>query len=126
METQVTKNSSFFYACKENYFLGILPADPQSKDKDGYQALVSIAKVYFSLGLYEPIVQYLNEGRYYVKIWSAYLILEYGNPGEDLKASCIETIQSTITQFQNELSAQQKDFFNTYIEEKLKSAKLSY
>ncbi|HEY0055819.1 MAG TPA: hypothetical protein VGB63_10715 [Pedobacter sp.] len=118
MEAQVTKNSSFFYACKENYFLGILPADPKSKDKAGYQALVNIAKVYFSLGLYEPIVQYLNEGRYYMKIWSAYLILEYGNPGEDLKASCLETIKGTITQFQKELSAQQIDFFTAYLKEK--------
>jgi hypothetical protein len=119
MEAQVTKNSSFFYACKENYFSGILPADPQSREKDGYKALVNIAKVYFSLGLYEPIVQYLTEGRYYMKIWSAYLVIEYGNPGEDLKASCIEIIQNIITQ-QNELSVQQKDFFSAYIQEKLK------
>lgn len=116
------KNTSFFYTCKENYFLGILPADPNSRDKDGYKALVKIAKTYFSAGLYEPIVQYLTEGRYHLQLWSAYLTLEYGNPSNELKASCIEIIQKTVTQFANEFPDQQEEFFQQYLQRKFKAA----
>jgi hypothetical protein len=94
MENQLTKNTSFFYTCKENYFLGILPTDPASREKEGYRAVVQIAKTYFSAGLYEPVAEYLTEGRYRLKLWSAYLILEYGNPDEQLKISCMEIVQS--------------------------------
>ena len=116
------KNTSFFYTCKENYFLGILPADPESQNKEGYKALVKIAKVYFSAGLYEPIVQYLTEGRYHLQLWSAYLTLEYGNPGSELKASCIEIIQQTVKQFANELPERQEEFFQQYLQQKFKPA----
>lgn len=115
MPVQITKNTSFFYTCKENYFLGILPADPQSTEKEGYQTLVGLAKTYFSAGLYEPIVQYLTEGRYYMKLWSAYLTLEYGNPDDDLKASCMTIIQSTMQQ----LPVEQEEFFNNYLNKKV-------
>jgi hypothetical protein len=118
MATQITKNTSFFYICKENYFQGILPADPESREKDGYKTVVQIARTYFSAGLYEPIVQYLSEGRYFVKLWSAYLILEYGNPTESLRNSCIEIIQNTVSQFSNELPPKQEEFFKAYLEGK--------
>lgn len=119
MPVQITKNTSFFYTCKENYFLGILPADPQSLEKDGYKTVVQIAKTYFSADLYEPIVQYLTEGRYYLKLWSAYLTLEYGNPNDDLKTTCIEIIRNTANQFSTELPAEHATFFNNYIQEKI-------
>ena len=86
------KNTSFFYTCKENYFLNIYPTDPQSEEKQGYKTLVEIAKTYFAAGLYEPIVQYLGEKRYMMQIWSAYLTLKYGDPGEELKADCLEIL----------------------------------
>ncbi|MFD2160873.1 hypothetical protein ACFSJU_00570 [Paradesertivirga mongoliensis] len=116
------KNSSFFYTCKENYFLSILPADPQSRNKDGYKALVKIARTYFSADLYEPIAQYLTEGRYLVKLWSAYLTLEYGSPDSELRESCIEAIESTLSKSAHELSAEQNEFFQAYLQKSLKTA----
>ncbi len=116
MAVQVLKNTSFFYACKENYFSGIFPADPQSKNKEGYKTLVNLAKTYFSAGLYDPIVQYLSEGRYLMPLWSAYLTLEYGDPGNELKADCIKIIQTALEPSTTELSEQQESFFRSYLE----------
>lgn len=116
------KNTSFFYTCKENYFLGILPADPQSKSTEGYKTLVKIAKIYFSADLYEPITQYLTEGRYFIKLWSAYLTLEYGKASDDLKQACIKTIENTVRQFSAELPAGLIGFFEQYLRQKSRSS----
>ncbi|MBC8052649.1 MAG: hypothetical protein H7Y13_06260 [Sphingobacteriaceae bacterium] len=112
------KNTSFLYTCKENYFLGILPADPRSRDKEGYKALVKIARTYFSAGLYEPIAQYLTEGRYFLKLWSAYLTLEYGKPDSELTETCITVIKNTVSKYSDELPPEQEQFFREYLEQR--------
>ena len=119
MDGLVSKNTSFFYTCKENYFLGIVPADPESKNKDGYKILVNMAKVYFSAGLYEPIAQYLSEGRYLLQLWSAYLTLEYGEPDEKLRRHCVKIITKIIKRPFSELSEQQIAFFEKYLKERV-------
>lgn len=125
MEKRITKNTSFFYTCKENYFLGILPADPESREKDGYKTLVQLAKTYFSAGLTEPISQYLTEGRYYMKMWSAYLTLEYGNPDEKLRSMCLEIIQKAVNQINAEMPGQQGQFFENYLKTKSDSVSVT-
>ena len=92
MVVESVKNTSFFYTCKENYYLGILPTNPQSQEMQGYKVLVSIAQTYFEAGLYEPILQYLSEKRYQMQIWAAYLTLNYGEPEEELRADCLQIL----------------------------------
>lgn len=117
MEIQAPKNESFFYTGKENYFLGILPSDPDSHEKDGYLKMVNIAKTYFSAGLYDPIVEYLNEGRYHIRIWAAVLTLEYGEPDAKLRKKCIKSIKKILDSSALQLSVQQYEFFRAYITE---------
>ena len=113
------KNSSFFYTCKENFFSGINPANPESQEKDGYLAAVNIAKVYFSADLYEPLIQYLHEGRYLIDLWSAYLILQYGEPDISIKISCIQKIENVLNSPEHALSQQQQEFLKTFLSTKI-------
>ncbi|WP_256013806.1 hypothetical protein [Desertivirga xinjiangensis] len=87
------KNTSFLFACKENYFAGILPADIKGKEAEGYKTVVQIAKSYFEANMYDQLAEYISESRYLIRLWSAYLILEYGRPEPDLRARCLEIIK---------------------------------
>ena len=35
---------------------------------------------------------YLQEGQYFIQLWTAHLILEYGKPSDKLKSECLEVI----------------------------------
>lgn len=109
------KNTSFLFTCKENYFLGIYPADNDSIDKPGYKALVQIAKAHFDAGLHSYFMGYFREGRYLIQLWAAHLILEYGCPERDLETQCIEVIQEFIANFStSEIAEIQKDWLDKY------------
>lgn len=91
------ERSSYIDQCKQNYFLGIYPADRNAREKAGYKTLVEIARSYFNKNLYEDFALYFMEGQYFIQLWTAHLILEYGQPNEDLKKRCIDEITSYST-----------------------------
>ena len=91
------KNTSFLFTCKENYFLGILPADKDSLEKPGYKALIQIAKTHFDAGLYDSFLAYFKESRYLIQLWAAHLILEYGKPADEIKEQCLDIISQYIS-----------------------------
>ena len=87
------ERTSYIVQCKQNYFAGIYPADKNAKEKAGYKILIEIAQSYFDKNLYNDFALYFMEGQYLIELWTAHLILEYGQPKEALKRRCIEAIE---------------------------------
>ena len=85
--------ASFIIQCRANYILGIRPAHQQSKDTEGYTALVQIAKSYFDANRYDDFAGNFMEGQYFIDLWAAHLMLEYGQPNERQKEQCLEIIR---------------------------------
>ncbi|HEX2536459.1 MAG TPA: hypothetical protein VHK69_22105 [Chitinophagaceae bacterium] len=89
---QIEKNASYLYCCRENFRTGIRLADGNRKNKEGYQKLVQIAKLYIDHNELDRFAGYLMEGHYYVQLWTAHLIVEYGQPDSILKQRCLDEI----------------------------------
>ncbi|WP_207425594.1 hypothetical protein [Pedobacter sp. SYSU D00535] len=87
------KNSSFLFLCKENFCFGIYPNCETSRETDGYKAIVQLARSFFDAGLLNEFAEYLEEGPYLSQLWAATLILDYGQPSEDLKQQCLQLIE---------------------------------
>ena len=84
---------SFLYQCKQNFFNGITPSNKDSFEKEGYKLLISIAKEYFENNRYEDFSCYLTEGQYFVSLWAAHMIVEYGKPNTSLLFSALDVIR---------------------------------
>ncbi|WP_207425736.1 hypothetical protein [Pedobacter sp. SYSU D00535] len=63
-------------------------------NQEEYHRLVNLAKAYFNAGLYEQVSQYLEENRYHLNWWAAYLLTKYGSPHPELESTCIEVLES--------------------------------
>jgi hypothetical protein len=83
---------SFLVLCKQNYLEGITPSNDSSKNKEGYQRAVSIAKYYFDRGKYNDFAGYFMEGQYLISLWAAHMLVEYGSPNEELLIVALKTI----------------------------------
>ena len=70
---------------------GITPLSKHRTEK--YIQLVVIAKKYFLKDEYEGFAQFFQEGQYFIELWAAHLILEYGSPNIDLISRCIKVIK---------------------------------
>ena len=112
---QIIKNSSYLFYCKECYLLKIKPADIQNRKSTEYQNLVEIAKLYFSNRLQSKFAGYLMESQYLVQLWTAHLILEYGNPNDELKKACLNEIEKySTTPLDIELAKQEMLWLENY------------
>ncbi|HEX7906323.1 MAG TPA: hypothetical protein VF487_20755 [Chitinophagaceae bacterium] len=72
--------NNFLAICKQNFIDKITPANASNNSKSGYIELVKIAQEYFNRGAYEEFSGFLTEGQYFVSLWAAHLLLEYGKP----------------------------------------------
>jgi hypothetical protein len=90
--------ASFIIQCRANYILGIRPAHQQSKDTEGYTALVQIAKSYFDANRYDDFAGNFMEGQYFIDLWAAHLMLEYGQPNERQKETVLGNYQKIYRQ----------------------------
>jgi hypothetical protein len=97
---------SFLAICKQNYLEGITPSNPLSKNKEGYQKAVAVAKYYFDNGRYDDFAGYFVEGQYFISLWAAHMLVEYGHPNEELMSVAIKTI---IDYSQNPLAPEVAD-----------------
>lgn len=86
------QQDSYITQCRTNYFLNIFPGDPTSKSTDPYQALVRIAKQFFDEGRYDEFESFFMEGTYLIPLWTAHLILEFGQANDSLKEKCLKVI----------------------------------
>lgn len=106
---QIEKNASFLFYCKDAYFKKIRPANAESKSSDEYKNLVKIAQLYFDNNLEERFGTYLKEGHYLIQVWTAHLILEYGNTNDSLRQQCIEEIfNNTDNPFAREIEYEER------------------
>lgn len=85
-------SNNFLIQCKQNYFEGITPSNTLNRSKEGYKKIVLYAQEYFNKNNYNEFAGYLMEGQYFIALWAAHLLLEYGEPNEDLTRIAIKTI----------------------------------
>lgn len=106
----------YLIKCKENYFKKIRPANSISRSLSDYQTLVDIAKIYFKKDQQRDFSQFFMEGQYLIDLWTAHLILEYGQPDNDLKKESLEIIKSySKTPLDESLANEEKVFLESYI-----------
>jgi hypothetical protein len=86
-------DNKFIFQCKKNYLDKIRPSDKDSFNVLGYQILINIAKIYFEKGEIEKFSSFFQEFQYNINLWTAHLILEYGQPNEIIKGEAIEIIE---------------------------------
>ncbi|HVU55805.1 MAG TPA: hypothetical protein VHD83_12165 [Puia sp.] len=84
----------FLITCKRNYFDKVTPSNAESKQKEGYKKLVSIANEYFKGNKYGEFAGFLQEGQYFIQLWAAHLVLEYGIPDRELMLSALNLIKN--------------------------------
>jgi hypothetical protein len=90
---QVQKDSAYLFYCKSNYKNGVRPSGTDSKNTEGYLKLVEIAKLYFENNLQNKFAEYFAEGSYHVQLWTAHLILDFGQPDLKLEQLCLDEIK---------------------------------
>ena len=113
---EIKKNASYLFYCKDNYIKGIRPSDINGKEKEGYKNLVEIAKLYIDNNLQDSFSGYLTEGHYFVQLWTAHLILEYGQPDTKLKKLCLDQIlKYTNNPLAPEVAIQEKMWLDNYL-----------
>jgi len=84
---------SYLLQCKENYFDQITPSNKSSRNKEGYKKIVDIAKKYFEKGAYIDFAGFFQEGQYFIALWTAHMIVEYGAPSYELKMEALTVIK---------------------------------
>jgi hypothetical protein len=85
------------------------------KGEKGYKTLIDIARYYFENDLYDDFAQYFMEGQYFIQLWTAHLILEYGQPDLKLKKRCLdEIINYTDNPLAPDVSIQEKKWLESY------------
>jgi hypothetical protein len=109
-------SASYIIQCRTNWFMGIRPCDKIAKEKKEYQALIEIAQTYFDNNQYKEFAGYLMEGQYLIPLWTAHLILEYGQPPADLKERCLEIITDyTDNPLAPEVATEERKWLDNYM-----------
>ena len=86
------KGDAFLGQCRISYFKKITPANRLYFNTEEYLKLAEIAKAFFKEGKIEEFSGFFREGHYFVQLWAAHLILEFGQPANSLKKQCIDII----------------------------------
>lgn len=84
----------FLIICRQNYFDKVTPGNEENKLKPGYQKLVDIAGGYFKQNSYEKFAGFFQEGQYFVALWAAHLMLEYGTPSRNFMFAALDVIRA--------------------------------
>jgi len=108
--------ASYIIQYKLNYFSGINPAGENARETEGYQKLVRFAKSYFDTNKYDDFAAFLQEGQYFINLWTAHLILQYGQPNETLKQMCLKIIrQYTDNPLAPDVAIEEKIWLDNYL-----------
>ena|SRR5688572_9652449 len=89
--------ANFLFQCKENYFKKITPSNLEVANFKEYKSLVKIAQEYFAEGKYEEFANFLQEGQYFVALWAAHLIIDFGKPDKIIEDKALEIIKDYST-----------------------------
>lgn len=112
--------TKYLSQCKENYYGDIRPSNKRSHQEAGYKTLVEIAKDYFVRGEINNFISFFQEYQYCVNLWTAHLIIEFGNPNKKIKQEALEIIKRySETPLNLELAKEEKNWLLEY-ESKMK------
>jgi hypothetical protein len=84
----------FLWQSKINYIKGITPSNPLDYEKEDYIQMVEIGKEYFIQGKSLEFCYFFRESQYFISLWAAHILLEYGQPDNEMKKDCIEIIKA--------------------------------
>jgi hypothetical protein len=106
---------SFITQCKVNFFNKITPANKTLWDTEGYKSIVAISKSYFKAGKKDEFMKYFQDGQYFIQLWAAHLLIEFGNPSEIEMMSALRIIINyTENPLAPEVAIQEKNWLNEY------------
>lgn len=112
---EIKDKGIYLFSCKENHLNAIRPADTNSKNLEGYKKLVAVAKTYFENNQLDNFADYFQEYQYAVNLWTAHLIIEYGQPDNRLLNRCLEIIESySDTPLDETLAKEEKKWLDNF------------
>lgn len=76
---------SFILTCRTAYINNVLPFQFEKSENPNYKKLKQIAINYKDSNRLQDFYQYLQEGQYYINIWTAYFILENFSVGKSAR-----------------------------------------
>jgi len=102
--------------CRYNTLNGITPSNPEKYNTGEYKAVIEIGKKYIEeKGLTEFSKNFQGD-QYFVELWTAHIIFEYGNPDPNLKAECVEIIEKySDNPLSPEVSIEEREWLKTNI-----------
>ncbi|MDC9722078.1 MAG: hypothetical protein PSN34_04805 [Urechidicola sp.] len=110
-----TISTRYLSQCKVNYHNNIRPSKEDTYDEDGHQALIEIAKEFLEKEGANSFSGFFREYQYCVNLWTAHLIIEYGNPNEKLLKKSLEIIiRYSTTPLNKDLAREEKKWLNDY------------
>lgn len=83
----------YIMQCRYNTLNGITPSNREKNSTAAYKAVIDIGKKYISERGVPEFTGHFQGEHYFIELWTAHIIFEYGNPDPDLKAQCIEIIK---------------------------------
>jgi hypothetical protein len=112
----------YLFQCKINYHNNINPSKEDIYDEDGYQALIKIGKEFIEEKGVNNFSGFFREYQYCVNLWTAHLIIEYGNPDKKLLEESLEIIERySETPINEELAKEEKKWLINYLSSKKES-----
>lgn len=112
----------YLFQCKANYHNNIRPSNKLTYDNDNFKKLVDIAKEYFENDKKDDFLGFFAEYQYCVNLWTAHLVLEYGNPNKEDKERALEIIERySETPLNEELAKEEKQWLISYRSNKKES-----
>lgn len=117
-----TIGTKYLFQCKKNYHNGIRPSCKENYQEEGYETLIEIAKEYFRRGKIDSFSNFFREYQYCVDLWTAHLIVEYGNPDKKLKKEALEMIKLySVTPLNKDLAREEKQWLDIYLSKQKES-----
>lgn len=103
---------SYIVTCRTAFVAGVFPFQFEKSEHPIYRKLYSIALAYSNTNRLEAFYQFLQEGQYYINIWTAYFILEVFeldwkaklvglNEKENVFDFCYRLIENTFQSFED-------------------------
>lgn len=111
-----TIGAKYLFQCKANYHNNIRPSNKLTYENEDFEKLVEIAKEYFENGKKDDFLMFFEEYQYCVNLWTAHLVIEYGDPIREEKEKAIEIIERySETPLNEELAKEEKQWLINYL-----------
>ncbi|GAB2706781.1 hypothetical protein GCM10011495_39300 [Hymenobacter frigidus] len=84
----------FLWQYRENYFLGLTPANRLYRAEPGSQALVALYTRMVGANQVSAFTGLLREAQYLVNLWAAHLLVEHFHPDAHTRKQCLLIIEA--------------------------------